>query len=201
MAKLFESVRDLDCGAGTIGRRSYGVIEVIDGEFQRIAFRPWPKIVSLAEVIWLGQRTHQRLRADACRLYFNQPFGHRNFLAFKYIVSSFGTSYKTLMTAIRVLDEVARIKHSDAILCEVTNDRITDPMLKRLGWERHLESSARRHYIKRFYGKYPTAFWTNALANRLSAAAEKRNCIDGSISSNSESSSAPSSSYMRSTRA
>ena len=156
MPSLFESIVELEPHQETIRRRAYGVIEVVRGEFRRIAFRPWPKVISLAEIQWLGRRTHQRLRADACRLYFNQPATSRNYLALKYVVSSFGTSYRTILVAQRVLDEVARIKGSDAIVCEVTNDRIADRMMRRWGWEPHLASSGRRHYIKRFDGVYPT---------------------------------------------
>jgi hypothetical protein len=152
---LFESVSTLQGNEATIRHRAYGVIEAINGQFRRLVFRPWPKIISVAEVNWLGRRTHERLRADACRLYYNQPRNSPNFLALKYVVTSFGTSYRTLLTASRALDEIARLKQTDAIVCDVTNQRISDEMMRRWGWERHLESSCRRHYIKRFYGTYP----------------------------------------------
>ena len=54
-----------------------------------------------------------------------------------------------------VLDEVARIKNADAIITEVTNCRITDKLMARFGWEPHLPNSRRRHFIRRFYGKFP----------------------------------------------
>ena len=57
--------------------------------------------------------------------------------------------------SVTVLDQIAEIKHSDALLCEAFNQRISDRFLARMGWERHMESSSKRHFIKRFYGKYP----------------------------------------------
>jgi hypothetical protein len=46
---------------------------------------------------------------------------------------------------------------SHAILAEVTNAAISDRALIRFGWQTHLEHSRHRHWIKRFYGKYPTS--------------------------------------------
>jgi hypothetical protein len=80
--------------------------------------------------------------------------GQRNFLALKYLVSSMGTSFRTVRATLHVLDRIAEIKRTDAIVTEVTNFRISERALRRLGWERHLYGSKRRHYIKRFYGDY-----------------------------------------------
>jgi hypothetical protein len=77
-------------------------------------------------------------------------------LALSYIVSSGDTSLASVQRALAILDEIARIKQSDAIVCEITGPRLSDRILCREGWERHLPQSPRRHYIKRFYGKYPT---------------------------------------------
>ena len=61
----------------------------------------------------------------------------------------------TVCRALAVLDEIARLKQSDAILCEVANWRISREMLARFGWVPHCPSRWHRHYIKRFYGEYP----------------------------------------------
>jgi hypothetical protein len=106
-------------------------------------------------VTWRGQFSTRGLLRDACRLFFNQPMAHRNFLALKYIVSNFGTTFATIRRAMLVLDEIARIKKSDAILAHVTSPQISDRLMQRWGWERHLEHSSRRQFIKRFYGEYP----------------------------------------------
>ena len=61
----------------------------------------------------------------------------------------------TLIRASAVLDEIARLKQSDALLCDVSSGRITTRLLSRWGWEPHCPSWFHRHYIKRFYGVYP----------------------------------------------
>lgn len=159
--RLFETVHDLRRQADTLKRRPYGVIVIEDERLKEIVLRPWPKLISVAEISILGNRFHGSASGNCCWLYYNQPRRHRNFLALKYIVSSHGASFSTFRNSLIVLDAVARIKQSDAIVCEVSNLRISDRLLKRWGWESHVPSSRRRHYIKRFYGTYPdpsTAF-------------------------------------------
>ncbi len=155
MPKLFESVFDLESGQAAIRRRAYGIIEVNAGRLSRIAFRPWPKIFTADDVLVRSQFSHRWLVRDACRVYFNQPLAHQRYLAIKYIISNFGTQLTTLRCAMLVADEVARIKRVDAIVCHVASSNISDRLMKRLGWARHLENSPRRQFIKRFYGKYP----------------------------------------------
>jgi len=53
------------------------------------------------------------------------------------------------------MDEIARIKGSDAVLSEAFNWRISSRLAERWGWVRHKPSRWRRHFIKRFYGSYP----------------------------------------------
>jgi pyruvate,water dikinase len=55
----------------------------------------------------------------------------------------------------RLCEVIARLKGSDALLCDVANGRITTKLLSRWGWEPHCPSWFHRHYIKRFYGVYP----------------------------------------------
>jgi hypothetical protein len=162
MGEWFKSVYDVGSAAGQIERRRYGVIEVNAGQFTAIHFRPWPKIISTIEASWLGGWQHGRRRRDQCLLYYNQPIGHDSYLALKYVVSSFGTSYRTFRQTLAVLDEVARIKQTDAIVADVTNQRISDRLLSRQGWEPHLPDSNRRHFIKRFYGRYSAESVTSA---------------------------------------
>ena len=152
---LWESITDLRAGEPALRRRRYGVIEAVDARLSGIHLRPWPKMISLPEALWLGRWNHQRLPGDRCWLYYNQPLGHSNFLAVKYIVSARDCSFATLKAAMTVLEEVARIKNSDAALCHITNGKISDRLLAREGWDRHCLNSYGRHYIKRFYGEYP----------------------------------------------
>ena len=106
----------------------------------------------------------RRREQDVCRVYYNQPMGHRNYLTLSYTESSLNTQLKTFYAALDVLTQIAFIKRSDAILAEVTNEKLSDRFMIRRGWERHLEHKRQRHWIKRFYGPYPasaTAFMSN----------------------------------------
>lgn len=152
---LFKTVAELATDADTVRRRRYGVIETAAGRLVAVRFRPFPKWASLPEVLFFGERRHRRWTDDRCLLYFNQPWRYSNFLAVPYIVSGQGTKLATFFAALSALDEVARIKRSDAILADVLNIRISDRLLARKGWAPHKPSRWHRHFIKRFYGEYP----------------------------------------------
>lgn len=155
MGPLFETVTDLQEGTEVLRRRRYGVIEAVAGRFHRVRLRPFAKFTSLPEILLVGQWYHHRQLGDRCLLYFNQPRRFRRFLAVKYVVSARGTSYRTFRRALEALDEIARLKGTDSLLCEVSNWRISRQMMVRWGWQPHCPSRWRRHYIKRFYGNYP----------------------------------------------
>ena len=152
---LYETITDLNAGADALRRRRYGVIEVADGRFRHVRLRPVPKIVLAPEILLLGQAYHRFRRGDRILLYYNQPRRSSNYLALKYAVSSRQTSMGTVCRALAVLDEIARLKRSDALLCDVGNWRISRALLARCGWVPHCPSRWHRHYIKRFYGTYP----------------------------------------------
>jgi hypothetical protein len=154
---LFETVRDLAAQSDVIRRRRYGVIEMVEGRLESIRLRPWPKLVTLADVEFWGRRFHDRRQGNRCLLYYNQPRWHSNFLALKYVLSTRDCTLATFHGALVVLDEIARIKRTDAILCDAWNWRISDRLLARWGWAAHKPSRWHRHYIKRFYGEYPIA--------------------------------------------
>jgi hypothetical protein len=151
----FATVTDLHAGADTLRRRRYGVIEVADGRFRHVRLRPWPKIASGPELLLLGLPQHRWCGGDRIRLYYNQPRRFPNFLALRYAVSSRQTSFASLRRALDVLDEIARLKHSDALLCDAGNWRLSPRMMARCGWVPHCPSRWHRHFIKRFYGAYP----------------------------------------------
>jgi hypothetical protein len=148
-------VTDLESRTDVLRKRRYGVIVAEHGQLSQIILRPWPKVVSLAEVLFWGHRFHDQRPGDRCWLYYNQPLRHGNFLALKYVLSSRDATLQTFRCCLTVLDEIARIKHTDALVCEASNVRISDRLLQRWGWEAHVPSSRRRHFIKRFYGSYP----------------------------------------------
>ena len=152
---LYETVTDIRAGAEVLRRRRFGVVEVTDGRFSRVVLRPLPKIISGPEILLLGGWHHRNRPGDRIRLYYNQPWRFPNFLALKYIVSARQTSLGTFTRALAVLDEIARIKGSDALLCDIGNWRLSTKMVARRGWRPHCPSWFHRHYIKRFYGEYP----------------------------------------------
>jgi hypothetical protein len=156
MPLLCESITDFEAGRKWLSARRYGIIETAGGRLQAIHLRPWPKLVAWPEILPLGPRYHAGGSADRCLLYYNQPWRMPSFLALKYIVSTAGTSYRTFRAALVVLDAVAELKHSDAIVCDAANVRLTDRLMARLGWEAHKPQRWHRNFIRRFYGAYPS---------------------------------------------
>ncbi len=132
------------------------MIEAADGRFRRIVLRPFPKLVWLPQVLLLGDRHHRRHTADRCLLYYNQPRRFPNFLAVTYFSSARGTTFATVRRVLEALDEIARLKRTDALLCDLANGRISPRAMARFGWEPHCPSFWHRHYIRRFYGNYPS---------------------------------------------
>ena len=151
----FETITDLTGAADTIRRRHYGVIETMDGRFEKLAFRPWPKMAAMADGVWLLGWQRRPAVGNRCWLYFNQPRRHSNFLALKYVVSTRDCTLATFRKSLSVLDEIARIKKSDALVTDAANWRISERLLARWGWEPHCPSRWHRNHIKRFYGVYP----------------------------------------------
>jgi len=156
MSQLIQSFTDIREAETAIRERRYGVIQTAGGSFEKIAFRPWPKLISGLEATWWNTSRGGQTVYDECRLYFAAPISAPGFLALTYIRSTIRTTLATFRMAVRLLDHVARLKESEAIVCEAFNRRISDRLLKRWGWEQHLLSSKRRHWIKRFYGDFST---------------------------------------------
>jgi len=157
-----ESITDLHAEGESVRAHRYGVIEMVEGRFARLELRRRPYVGNVADALGLlagrftGYRHHRRGPAGRCWLYYNQPRGHASFLALKFIVSTRGTDLATFHGALVVLDEVARIKGIDALVCDAANGRISDRLFARWGWEPLGRAWWRRPFIKRFYGAYPT---------------------------------------------
>lgn len=176
MSRWFESAGDLQADIDVLRRRRYGVIEVCDDRLVGIWLRPWPKIISLQEISIMGRGFHRRRPGNHCWLYYNQPRRHSNYLVLKYIVSARDTTLHTSRGALTVLEEIARIKRSDAILCDASNMRISDRLLARWGWEPLQSGRWHRNHIKRFYGDYPQA--SGLAARLLSSSADNSATLD-----------------------
>jgi hypothetical protein len=78
-----------------------------------------------------------------------------NYLALKYVVSSAGASLRTFRAVLVLLDEIARLKGTDALVCDASNLRISDRLLARWGWQPLAARPWHRNYVKRFYGDWP----------------------------------------------
>lgn len=164
MGRFIQTIHDLRSSQEILASKPYGMIVAEQGLFQSIQIRPFPKISSLAEAVWIGGFSHRRIRRDRVQVFYNQPLRHANFLVAKYAVSEFGTTLATLRAAFKAFNEVARIKQVDAILCHVVNRRITDRFMQYWGFERHRLAGKGRHYIRRFYGDFPG--YTDWVANQ-----------------------------------
>jgi len=153
---LFPTVTDLSRQTDVVRRKRYGVIEIVQGEFQAIRFRPWPKWISRLELATWGHWEHGRIAGDRCWLYYNAPLTAPGFLTLAYIVSPAQTRWSTIRAGLEILDQVAEVRRAHALVCELSNLRISDRLMGRLGWEEHCEHLSGRHFIKRFYGEYPS---------------------------------------------
>ena len=152
---LWQTIYDSSVDREVLRQRRYGVIETTAGKLEAVHLRPWPKLLAWPDVWPVGPVYHARGERDRCLLYYNQPRSFSNFLALKYVVSTHGTSYATFRAALAVLDQIAELKRTDALLCDVSNLRISHRLLSRLGWQPHKPQRWHRNYIKRFYGEYP----------------------------------------------
>jgi len=156
MAAWFtQSITDWHTSREKLLRGRYGVVETAHRRLVAVHLRPWPKLISWPEIWPTGPKFHARGKSDRCLLYYNQPRRFSNFLALKYVVSTHGATYATFRAALVALDQLAELKGVDALLCDAANTRLSDRLLRRLGWEPHKPQRWRRNYIKRFYGVYP----------------------------------------------
>lgn len=146
---LFAVTNDLSMEADVVRRRRYGVIETCAGRLDRIVWRPFPKIVTALGAKMLAPWLRRLRRGNRCRLYFNEPRSCPGFLALRYVESTCDADFATVRRALAVLDEVARLKNSDALLCDVTNLNISDRMLAWFGWVPHAPMPGHRNFIKR----------------------------------------------------
>ncbi|TWU35870.1 hypothetical protein [Novipirellula artificiosorum] len=147
------TVTNLTTGADQLRRWRCARIVMCGGRFVEIQHRLSAGNVSVAQVWW--QAKYGRMDDDVCWLDYHQPMGMSGFLTLDYIRSGYRSGYKSFLGAVELLNEVARIRGTSAIVAHVTNQSISDRLLERLGWQRHLENWSGRHWIRRFYDGYP----------------------------------------------
>ncbi len=122
------------------------------GRLLEIRCRILPRRVSVARVWWDSR--HRSRDDDQCTLDYHGPL-LGGYLSLDYIASGRGTRLATMLGACQLLDEIARIREAVAIFAHVSTTAISDRLLIRYGWQRHLPSLPGRHWVKRFYDGYP----------------------------------------------
>ena len=152
---MFTKVKSVRQAADLLASKPYGMIQASAGETNFIQIRPFPKMVSVAEAMWIGGWVHRKVQRDRVQVFYNQPSRHKKFFVAKYAVSELGTTLATMRASFRTFMEIARLKRADAVLCEVISRRVTDRFMSYWGFEPHNRQARGRHYIRRFYGEYP----------------------------------------------
>ncbi|CAD73097.1 hypothetical protein RB3276 [Rhodopirellula baltica SH 1] len=143
------SFSKIESNENAISRIRCGRIVMRDGRLERIE-QHWARSpISVAQVWW--QAKFGKLEGDICCLDFHVPRGMSAFVTLDYVRSGNATRYATAIGASKVLDEIARLRKSYAIVAHVSNARITDRHLERAGWERHLLDWPGRHFIRRMH--------------------------------------------------
>ncbi len=148
-----DHTRDPRRDADKIRRWRSGRIVMKAGRLVEVQRRLTTGSVSVAQVWW--QAKYGRSDDDVCWIDYHQPFGMSQFLTLDYVRAGNRAGYQSFRGAAHVLDEIARLRGSLAIVAHVTNSQLTDRLLVRLGWQRHLDGWKGRHWIRRFYDGYP----------------------------------------------
>lgn len=124
------------------------MLAIRDGAVRQIRRRLLPRRASIAEVWW---RTRVRGgRENTCRVYWHIPWGSPGVLAIDYLHAGRGCHWRDFVAASRCVDQIARERGCLIAVCHVTNDRLSDRVLRRLGYERHCRHLRGRHFIKRY---------------------------------------------------
>ena len=141
------SVASVEGNVDRIRMWSYGELELSDGKLLRIYPRWWPRIASQWESF---QDSYIRnLSADFCRVYYAFPRRAPGFMSVLYARSGPKTQYKTLYRAVTVTDAIARLRNSDAIVCQTISPHASERLMNRWGYVRHAFVLGDNHFIKR----------------------------------------------------
>jgi hypothetical protein len=132
-----------------------GLIDVAYERLVGVSIRPFARRPSRIEALLWGRFAHRWRQGNRCWLYYRQPRRFPRYLVLDYLISTRGTKLATVRGSLVLLEEIARLKGTDALLCDVATARISHRLLAREGWAPHAPSRWHRNYIKRFYGEYP----------------------------------------------
>lgn len=147
------AVRNIAQQSELLVTRRAGRIVIDGGHLTAVHGRWWPYIGNHLRCAW--DQRFRFAKQDRCEIFYHAPQGLSQFITISYAHSGAGTSLSSIFAGALVLDEIARLRRSVAIVCCVTNDRISDRLLERWGWVQHCLDQPGRHFIKRFYGNYP----------------------------------------------
>lgn len=126
----------------------HAMIESQSGMPVRVVGRALPRWPSLMDVYI--DRSWKRLPDDCCRIYYNHPRSSPDYTILAYAYSGRRTSLATLRAGLTILEEIAILVGNRAIVCQSTNPRIGNRILKHFGYVQHVPHLKGRHYIKRF---------------------------------------------------
>ena len=126
----------------------YGEIEVTSGSLVAIHRSWWPRIGSQYEAY--RDSYNRTLPSDSCRAYFAFPFRAPGYMSILYALGGPNMQYKTIYQAVLVMDQIAQVRESKAIVCQVISERGTERLMNRWGYVRHASKLGDNHYIKRF---------------------------------------------------
>jgi len=158
-------VNDPRTQAHILQRWPAGRVTMADGQLVQIRCGVIPRRVSVARV-WMETKLRSN-RHDRCNLHYHSPL-FAQYLSLDYVLSSRQTRLATFRGACQMLDEIARLRSAVAIFAHVSTMEISDRLLLRWGWQRHLLSARGRHWVKRFYNGYPVIELERYLAQSAS---------------------------------
>ena len=158
IVSLFSQIRFASLGLGSVqslqGNElrvrtwSFGEIELSHGQLVRIRPRWWPRFGSQWESF---QDSYVRtLPEDFLRAYYAFPWRAPGYMTVLYAQSGPRTQYKTLHRAVEAMNEIASLRDTQAIVCQLVNQRGTERLMNRWGYVRHAASLGDNHFIKRF---------------------------------------------------
>ena len=140
----------VSCIAGnesTINAWTYGELEFCDGRLISIRPRWWPRIGSTWESM---QDSYLRNVPNKVLIaYYAFPLRSPGFMSVLYAHSGPETQYKTILRAVLTVDEIARLRNAQAIVCQTVSARATERLMSRWGYVRHAITLGNNHFIKR----------------------------------------------------
>ena len=142
------SVPSVDGHETIVASWRYGEVTIVGSHVRSIQARWWPRWGTVFGM-WTD-RISRSLPVDECRFYYAFPKSSPGFMSLLYTHAGPRTSYATFYRGIETLDRIATLNKAHAIVCQTTNDRLTERMMNRWGYHRHAENLGDGHYIRRF---------------------------------------------------